>query len=326
MSARCHRTLLHTIIALQVACWSASRAAEAIRPAGPIGGTDIQQALLPPPGFYAAAVVAPVDLFSFSTPSGSFPASGHSVDAGIGLLWVYGVQVFGGSLASSVSLAYGHSCFQLQGQPEFCSKGGLDDTYADVLVWSRFFPSEEFASDGNAFARIPYGLAVQIGLGVVFPTGTYDVHRPLNNSANFYDIAPNIALTYNLHSLLGEKLGDATELSMRVWLNNYTENHETHYQSGRLFNVDFSITQRLSHWQYGLWGTAFKQIQDDVVSGVSVPNGGARAHGVAIGPVISYSFVEGSRPWNVTLKGLYAISAMNAAWPRGVVLRVATRF
>lgn len=301
-------------------------AAEAIRPAGPIGGTDIQQALLPPPGVYAAAVVVPINFFSFSTSRGATPASGHSLDAGVAVLWVYDLHLFGGSIASSVSLAYGHSCFQLEQQPRFCSKAGLDDSYADVFVWSRFFPSKEFDSARNQVSRIPFGLAVQAGLGIMFPTGTYDPNRVVNNSANFYDFAPNIALTYNVRSLFGERLGDATEFSMRIWFNNYTQNHSTHYQTGRLLNVDFAITQRMGHWQFGFTGTAFKQIEDDKIAGINVPDGGARSDGVAIGPLISYSFVAHARPWIITLKGLYAVSATNTAWPRGVVLRVATRF
>lgn len=314
------------VLVLSVYSCSASRAAEAIRPAGPIGGTDTQQALLPPPGIYGATVAVPVDLFKYSTPSGSIPASGHGLDAGVGLLWVYSLRVFGGSLASSISLGYAHSCFQFEGQANGCSKGGLSDTYVDVLMWSWFFPSRAVTEPESLIDRIPYGLAVQIGLGMVVPTGTYDVNRRPNNGANFFDFAPNIALTYDVNTLLGTAFGDATEFSMRAWLNNYTENHATHYQTGRLFNVDFSITQRMNRWQYGIWGAAFKQIEDDTRNGVSVPNGGARAHGVAIGPLVSYSFMGGARPWNITCKGIYAISGMNAAWPRGLVLRLATRF
>ncbi|MES5482410.1 transporter [Bradyrhizobium sp. INPA03-11B] len=295
---------------------------ESIRPAGPIGGTDIRQAELPPPGVYGVGVGMGLDFPTFWGANQDFDAQGRSGALGTGLVVVYSAQVLGGSIGSSIFASAGRTCFGFQPGPKSCSEG-LGDLYSDVFVWSRYFPSGVPASPNNPLIR--YGLNVMFGLGINFPTGAYNSAQLVNLGGNMYDIAPNVALTYTAPSILGPGLGDATEFSARVFFNNYTKNHATDYQSGNVVSADFAITQRVNQWQFGLTGTSYLQIEDDLVAGVTAPNGGNRAVGLFLGPIVSYDFLAADRPWNVTLKGLFAVTGQNAVAANGLVLRVATK-
>jgi hypothetical protein len=302
----------------------AASAAEAIKPAGPIGGTDIRQAFIPPPGLYGVGVGVGLNLPTYWTRDDSLGASGGSGVVGAGLMYVYDTQIFGGSLASTVFGSYERTCFGLTPFPESCSTG-IGDVYSDVLMWSRFFPSEHFASQSKGGIPIPYGLQVLAGLGITFPTGNYDSQRMINNGVNVFDFAPNVALTYTTPSIFGDQPGQATEFSARFFLNNYTKNGATDYQTGQIASLDFAVTQRVNQWQFGLAGTGFVQFEDDEIAGIRHPNDGNRAKSLSLGPVISYDFLWEDRPWNITLKGLFGVTGENTARANGFVLRLGTK-
>lgn len=301
-----------------------ANAAEAIKPAGPIGGTDIRQAFIPPPGLYGVGVGVGLNLPTYWTSDDSLGASGGSRVVGAGLMYVYDTQIFGGSLASTVFGSYERTCFGPTPFPESCSTG-IGDVYSDVLMWSRFFPSEHFASQSKGGIPIPYGLQVLAGLGVTFPTGNYDSQRMINNGVNVFDFAPNVALTYTTPSIFGDQPGQATEFSARFFLNNYTKNGATDYQTGQIASLDFAVTQRVNQWQFGLAGTGFVQFEDDEIAGIRHPNDGNRAKSLSLGPVISYDFLWEDRPWNITLKGLFGVTGENTARANGFVLRLGTK-
>ena len=302
----------------------AANAAEAIHPAGPIGGTDIRQAFLPPPGLYGAGVGVGLNLPSYYTGDDILGASGRSGIVGGGLMYVYDTQVLGGSLASTVFGSYERTCFGVTPFPESCSSG-IGDVYSDVLMWSRFFPSERFASQPKEGFPIPYGLQVLAGLGVTFPTGNYDSQQMINNGMNIFAFSPNVALTYTTPSIFGDQPSQATEFSARIFLNNYTKNDDTDYQTGQIASLDFAVTQRVNQWQFGLAGTGYLQLEDDEINGIRHPNDGNRAKSLSIGPLISYDFLWEDRPWTVTLKTLFGVAGENSARANGFVLRIGTK-
>lgn len=297
---------------------NAAFAGEGIRVAGPIGGTDIRQAWLPPPGVYGVGVALTGWFSKLWAESGTLDASGPFTVGGGGFLAVYPTQVAGGSIGSAFFMSGGQTCFRLKPLSESCSNG-MGDSYADVLMWSRFFPSNVLEAKEHPF--IPYGLRVLGGIGLNIPTGVYNSASPVNNGSNVWDIAPNIALTYTMPSLFGPKFGDATEFSVRSFYNRYTKNRRTDYQTGDIISADFGITQRVDQWQAGLTGTGYVQIEDDKIHATTVP-GGNRSKLLQLGPVISYDFFGLGRPWNITFKGLFAATGSHTAAPNLFVIRI----
>lgn len=308
------------------AVFTQAEAASSVKLAGPIGGSDIRSALLPPPGFYGLGVFVP------TPPGGIFDGDGNVDDeargkqvlGGIGGLYVYDAEVFGGRLGSSLFVPYTSFCFGFTRSAEECSTG-IGDIYSDVFVWSRFFPSKDFDPQRMGDNVIPFGLAVSFGLGVNIPTGKYDASSVANVGSNKWDFAPNFALTYTTKSIFGGAFGDATEFSARVFYNTYTENNDINYQDGDLVNIDFAATQRFGRWQVGLYGAYVNQIEDDKVDGVAVPGGG-RAKGFGLGPLISYDFAIGDRPWNVTLKTVTWLDGQNYGHNSSIILKIGGKF
>lgn len=304
---------------------SQSYAAESPRATGPIGGTDMRQAVLPPPGLYGFGVLAGVDfLGAWDNKGNVLDASGRTFSGGGGLLYVYDAELFGGRLASSFSASVSDVCVNLKGVYDQCSTG-IGDAYSDLLMWSRLFPSSEPGVQPTSGGPIPYGLAVMLGVGVNIPIGKYTSDKIINNGANVWDIAPNVALTYTTPSLLGESFGQATEFSGRVWFNNYLENKDTDYLNGRLINVDFAVTQRHDSWQYGIAGSYYTQIEADQRNGIDVGNGGRRANLFSLGPVVSHTFTVADRPYTVKAKALFGINGENTLKANGAFISISTK-
>ncbi|WP_018897943.1 transporter [Rhizobium sp. 2MFCol3.1] len=302
--------------------------AEAITPAGPVGGTDIRSALLPPPGTYGGFVgVGPAQLDGLYAPDGFMPGDGTMSLGGGGLLHVWDTQIFGGSVASSLFGGYTRVCFGLQGLPEQCAKGFVD-VYSDIFAWSRFFADEDFATQpAREGGPIPYGTALLVGLGTTLPIGTYKNAGGLNTGTNFFAISPNIGITHTMQSILGPAFGEATEFSARLFYSYFTENDATQYQTGSVLSMDYALTQRAGNWQFGLAGSSFVQLGDDKVNGVALDSRGTHAAQVNLGPLLSYDFMVNDHAFNITGKWLFSVYGENHALKLGggPTIRISTK-
>lgn len=308
------------VVAAVMVCPPNANAAESISPAGPIGGTDIRSALLPPPGNYVAAVTGGIAVEKWYTSGGdSMSADGHVYFAGGGLLHVYDQPFLSGSLASTLYMGVQRTCFGLS---SVSCASGLQDVYSDVLAWSRFNPSRYFSAD----SPIPYGTAYWVGMGLNIPTGNYRKERAPNIGSNFYTVSPNVGITHTFPSVLPQGLGEATELSARLFFNYYTENRDTDYHSGYVVSLDFAGTQRSGPWQYGITGTTYKQLTDDTLNDDQVANGGSRAASFSIGPLLAYDFSIDGKPYNLMAKFLTTTWGENTTGVSGLTLRLATQF
>ncbi|WP_323614550.1 SphA family protein [Pseudomonas putida] len=294
-------------------------AAESISPAGPIGGTDIRSALLPPPGNYIAGVAGGIDVERWYTDNGdSISADGHVYFAGAGMLHVYDQAFLSGTLGSTLYLGVQRTCF---GIASVSCASGLQDIYSDIFAWSKFNPSQYF-SPGSI---IPYGTAYWVGLGLNIPAGNYDKDRAPNIGSNFFTVSPNVGITHTFPSLFPKALGEATELSARLFFNYYTENRDTDYQSGYVVSLDFAGTQRSGPWQYGITGTTYQQLNDDKLNGAQVANGGSRAASFSIGPLLAYDFSIDGQPYSLMAKFLTSTWGENTTGVSGLTLRLATQ-
>lgn len=302
-----------------------SMALEAIAATGPIGGSDIRSALLPPPGLYGAGVGVWTPVGDLMLPSGAVPGSGNSVIAGAGLLYVYDTKLLGGSLASSFFAGYQTTCFGVKAAGSRPCASGLLDSWSDLLLWSFFFPNENPSNRQGGVLPIPYGLAVQFGMGASLPTGPYAATAPINVGSNFWDFAPNIAVTYTMPNIFGQFLGQATEISVRAFYHYYTENNDTNYQTAPVLSVDFALTQRWDSWQFGLAGTAYTQVGNDKISGVVVAPDGRTASRVNVGPLLSYDFIAANRPWNVTAKAMFGVESNNIPTIDAYSIKIGTK-
>jgi hypothetical protein len=272
-----------------------SLALEGNTAAGPIGGTDIRSAQLPPPGLYGGVILL------YASAKQYFDGAGKSVPALDGLrlerdlvapllLYVPDVQVFGGSIGIAAVMPMGRECGNLfAGAATQCSSG-FGDPYVEI-GWSRFFGKVRPSKYPGAYP-IAEGLSVAFGLGAVLPIGNYSAIDAATSGVtmgkNTFTVAPTVAITYTTPPLIAE----GTELSARLYWNSYATNPTTQYRSGPLLDLDFALTEHIGRFQVGAAGYYAVQVADDRLSGTSVPPDGRRAEVLNIGALVAYDMPE----------------------------------
>lgn len=306
------------LVALTAA--SPASASEGFAIAGPIGGTDVRSAQLPPPGLYGGAIYVHAESRGFYDGNGdSVPAlddlSFSSDIAQTFLVYVPDLQLLGGSFGIAGLASVGVNCGHVfEAEPDRCI-AGIGDIYVEV-DWSRYFghlrPSEH--ADGLPIAE---GLTVALGFGVLFPNGRYDASeattKALRIGNNIWDFAPTVAATYTTEPILAE----GTEFSTRLYWNNYLENPDTRYSSGSLVNIDFAVTEHIGRFQAGLGGTYTFQVEDDEQFGLPVAPDGRRVNALLLGPVVAVDLPELDS--SLKLKVLASAISENATRQYGVV-------
>lgn len=317
------------LLAAQILVGAASptSASEGFALAGPIGGTDVRSAQLPPPGLYGGAIYVHAESRGFYDGDGnSVPAFDDlkfSSDIAQGfVLYVPDIRVLGGSIGFAGLASVGVNCGHLfETEPDRCI-AGFGDIYIEA-DWSRHFgtlrPSEY---DGGL--PVAGGLTLALGFGVLFPSGRYDASeattKALRIGNNVWDFAPTIAATY----VTDPVLADGTEVSARLYWNNYLENPDTHYSSGSLINLDFALTEHIGRFQPGIAGTFTLQLEDDEQFGLPIPPDGRRANTLLLGPVLAVDLPELDS--FLKLKVLTSVLSENAPRQVGVIFGWLRRF
>ncbi|MBI1385252.1 MAG: hypothetical protein GC150_10105 [Rhizobiales bacterium] len=296
-------------------------AAEGSSAAGVAGGSDLGSALLPPPGLYAAGIAAFSQTEDFYDGAGRFVPllDGLSIDGGVAalaVLYVPDFEVLGGRFGLLGSVSRARECGTLSVfLPRKCTYG-WGDPYVEVN-WSRFFGTLRPSAEPTAYP-IAEGLALQIGLGLVIPAGQYDPvdYATFGVSAgnNVWDVAPMLAATYTTPAIFGE----GTELSAKVYWNNYRTNEATGYRTGDNVTVDFALTEHFGRLQIGIAGLYGKQIEDDRAFGFRVPPDGRRTDGLSLGPVIAIDLPE--LAGSLKIKGLRSLEERNAVSGQGIAI------
>lgn len=263
--------------------------------AGPIGGTDIRSAQLPPPGFYAGGVLFGATAFDFVDGQGkTIPAlSGAHLDRKLVAPffgYVPDAQILGGSIGLIGTIPYGTECGRLFITTPSRCQTGLGDAYVEA-DWSRSFGTlrPSHFPDANPVFQ---GLTIMLGFGAVLPTGKYDAQlaaiQGLTTGNNIYDLAPSVAITY----MTPPVIADGTEISAKLYWNNYLRNSATRYSSGSLLNLDFAISERIGRLQVGVAGFYAFQVADDKQFGMTIPPDGRRAEVMELGAVIACDIPE----------------------------------
>jgi hypothetical protein len=287
-------------------------AIEGTTAAGPVGGSDVRVALLPPPGFYGG-----VSFFAGNAPrlvdgnGNDFPGlSPHFTlkAAAPFFLYVPDVQLFGGSIGVFGVAPYGAECGRfLATQPWACA-WGAGDPYVEIGWW-RYFGTPRPSRVPGSFPILE-GLAVSVGVGAVFPVGQYNVtqvtQQGIGVGNNIFDIAPAVAVTYTTPPIFAE----ATEISAKVYWNMYRINPATQYQTADFITVNFAVTERYGRYQLGVAGTYAFQFADDKQFGVKVPPDGRRSEVLLLGGVFVYDMPEYAM--SAKIKAVSSVIAANA--------------
>ncbi len=314
-------------VALICGACTPALAVEGPSAAGPIGGTDIRTAQLPPPGLYGGAVLLGARAFNFVDGNGdTIPALSEARLTkkvfGPFFLYVPDIQVLGGSIGLAAFIPVGETCGRLfAATPKRC-QAGVGDPYVEV-AWSRSFATPRPSRFPGAFPILE-GLTIGAGFGVVLPIGQYNALDPtsqaLSAGSNIYDFAPNFAITYTTRPIIVE----GTEFSAKAYWNNYLKNPATQYSSGSLINIDFAVSERIGRFQIGIAGFYAFQVTDDKQFGLAVASDGRRVEILSLGGVFAYDMPEHNAA--VKIKALTSVIAANTAASGAVAISVIKKF
>jgi hypothetical protein len=286
----------------------------------PTGGTDINQATLPPTGLYGFVAGVPLNAStSYNDQFGNTSKAQQFSNPTIlgGLSFVYPWQVLGGQVASSIVLQEHASCLTLNNTIHNCYSGGLGDTYSDLVYWTRNIGLFGVTPGNNPYLK--YGMNIGVGLAAKIPTGPYSATEPAGVSAggnNLFVWVPDVAFTYNTGP--NWSFFDSTQVSARFFYAVPNINTATNYQSGQVLDIDFAITQLWGHWRFGLVGSYSSQLTDDYHNGVVVPaftsasfgsyGLGKKWESLWLGPMFGYTWDNG-----IQFKAKYAQIVLNRA-------------
>ena len=327
MQCRCRLLCSLLAAALILGAAPPTLAAEGPSIAGPIGGTDVRSAQIPPPGWYGGAIVFGAEALKFVDGQGNAipPLKGAYLVRATGgpfAIWVPDVNVFGGHVGVGAFFPGGQLCGHMfAGERNIC-QAGFGDPYVEV-AWSRFYGTIRPSYDPGALP-ILQGLTVLFGFGTVVPIGQFNPASPLtkalSSGTNIWDFAPNIAVTYTTAPLFAE----GTEISAKAYLNNYLENPDTGHKTGRIVNVDFAISERVGRWQVGLTGIYVQQLADDKQNGFRILPDGRRAMILELGPVVVYDMPEFGAA--IKVKALKSVIAENTIHTQALLFGVFKKF
>src|SRR5215467_2491559 len=316
------RLRLAPLIIATTLLWGAPTASaiEGTTAAGPVGGSDVRVALLPPPGLYGGAA-----FYSADAPR-LVDGHGHDIPglsphftlqaASPFFLYVPDVQVLGGSIGVFGVAPYGANCGHLLAVQRWACAWGAGDPYAEIGWW-RYFGTPRASRVPGSFPILE-GLAISMGIGAVFPVGEYHVAQATQQGIrvgnNIFDIAPSVAITYTTPPIIAE----ATELSAKLYWNKYRINPATQYQTADLVTVDFALTERYGRFQAGAAGTYAFQIAGDKQFGVTVPPDGRRSEVLLLGGIFVYDLPEYAM--SAKIKAVSSVIAANAVRSQSVTL------
>lgn len=241
-----------------------SRASEAGFVAGPIGGSDIRQAIIPPPGGYFGLYGIGQQALDIVRQNGTALPSrpdGASLAAAIAFAHVFEPEVFGGHVIAGAAAVGGKACLRLASGLRGQCNAGFGDSYAEI-GWGRYlgdFGLTNLTADDPRRRTIPYGLHIAAGVGTIITTGRYKTTDIIPLGLNTPVLLPSIAATYITPPLLF----DGTEFSARVFYDIHGQNTATRYQTGDLVVLDWAVTERMGRYQVGVVGSYAKQVEPD---------------------------------------------------------------
>ena len=323
------RMLTISVLAAGALCSAGapSLALEGSSAAGPIGGTDIRTAQLPPPGIYGGHITLIAKADKFYDGSGVLVPALSELDLfkqrwAPFALYVPDVEVLGGRIGIAAIVPGGVECGHLfAGTPTRCV-AGIGDPYMEI-GWSRFFGTMRPSKFAGALP-VAEGLTLALGFGTVFPFGKYDAvdatGTGISIGNNIWVFAPTAAVTFVTKPIIA----DGTEFSARLYWNNYLENPDTKYLTGTLMNIDFAVSEKIGRFQVGFAGFYAWQTEDDKQFGIRLPPDGRRTEIFEYGAVLAYDLPEYGAVWKV--KALKTALSENTVGAYGVAFTWAQKF
>jgi hypothetical protein len=276
-----------------------ANAAEFYTPMQPGVSTGVPAGALPPVGLYGV-----VDTYQLSgtVKNGEGKDFGPKIsgsDVTPQLLYVPGYKFLGASYGAMLTQPFNFNTIKVTGGatgPSSFSGGGMFNTILtpEILSWS-----------------LGGGHFVSEGLSLYLPDGDFR-HIGSNESAdsianNYFTFEPNFAYSY---------LGGGWNITLNNTLDFNTKDNTTHYQSGDIYYLDWTVAHSFGPVSAGLIGNYIQQFTGDTQFGAPVPNTASSGTGneymhASIGPILAYNLGKAT----ITFRYLNGFAGKNGGNP-----------
>ncbi len=195
------------------------------------------------------------------------------------LLWVPGVQILGADYAVAIAQPFDYTNARMYNNPNL-SDNAHWGTFNTILV------------PGQLSWSLPYDFHVKTGLTVYVDDASSSPGDPAHNNGvgsgnGYWSLQPDFAVSW---------LHDGWNLSLDGhWTYNF-ENDKTHYRSGNIIEVDYTIAKTFGKWTVGAGFYQENQLARD--SGIGAlaagcpASGGCKAELYGGGPLVGYQFED----------------------------------
>jgi hypothetical protein len=214
--------------------------------------------------------------------------------------YTFATPVLGGQLAIGMTGLFGRSSAGIDGT--------LTTAIGPLVTTRNGFIGDSITSVGDLYpmATLKWNAGVHNYMTYVtgdIPVGAYDPSRLANLGIGHAAIDSGGGYTY-FNPATGHEFSAVAGFTYNF------KNHDTNYQNGIDFHVDWGMSKFLSKQVFvGLVGYGYQQITDDF--GQHPILGGFRSRVVGIGPQIGYLFPMGDMQGYLNLKGYGEFDAAN---------------
>ena len=214
--------------------------------------------------------------------------------------YTFATPVLGGQLAIGMTGLFGRSSASIDGT--------LTTVIGPLVTTRTGFIGDSITSVGDLYpmATLKWNAGVHNYMTYVtgdIPVGAYDPSRLANLGIGHAAIDGGGGYTY-FNPATGHEFSAVAGFTYNF------KNHDTNYQNGIDFHVDWGMSKFLSKQVFvGLVGYGYQQITDDF--GQHPILGGFRSRVVGIGPQIGYLFPVGDMQGYLNLKGYGEFDAAN---------------
>lgn len=278
-TSACRVGALIALLSLAPGCYGA----EALSPFLPGITTGIPLGALPPNGLYVTDQLYWLTGNLVSGSGEEVPVSLESYANALTILWSSPWHVLGATYGAAIT------------QP--AESNGIDARGVGGTSTRNFAVFNTILQPAILSWSLGHGVFLSLSQTIYVKNGTFNskngVRLQTSYANNFWTYEPSVAVSY---------FGPSYTFTANVAYDAMnTTNHATHYRTGHIAYLDWTIERHIGHLDIGLVGNYTKQLTSDRHFGRIVAPDGNRLEHVMVGPIAGYTFGNG---WSLSARYL----------------------